>query len=115
YETPELRDDGLDIPQRVRIGSIKPNIGHLEAGAGVLGLIKVLLQLHHRMLVPSITSSRPNPQIAFSRGPFDVQRELEDWPQLFVEAEGRKVPLPRRAGLSSFGVGGANAHVIVEE
>ena len=115
YGSPDLHDPSVTLVQRCTIGSIKPNIGHLEAGAGVVGLIKVLLQLHNRKLLPSITSAQPNPQIPFAQGPFDVQRALEDWPRPVMEVDGRTVTVPRRAAISSFGVGGANAHVIVEE
>ena len=115
HSTPALLDPGLDGTARCGIGSIKPNIGHLEAGAGVLGLIKVLLQLQHATLLPSITSDEPNPQIPFDQTPFYVQRAAAPWRRP-VLARGRKpLELPRRAGLSSFGVGGSNAHVIVEE
>jgi len=115
YGRQDLHDSALTLEHRCRLGSIKPNIGHLEAGAGVLGLIKVLLQFQHRMLLPSITSSQPNPQIPFAQGPFDVQRELAEWQQPVADVNGKSMAVPRRAGLSSFGVGGANAHVIVEE
>ena len=115
YGDPELRDPSLALEQHTRIGSIKPNIGHLEAGAGVMGLIKVLLQLHHGMLLPSITSNEPNPQIAFARGVFDVQTTLEPWTRRTVEVNGGSMAIPRRAAINSFGVGGANAHVVVEE
>lgn len=94
-------------PARAAIGSIKPNIGHLEAGAAVLSLIKVLLQLQKRTLLPSVSSPELNPQIPFADVPFALQRMLEPWP---APAAG-----PRRAGVSSFGVGGANVHVILEE
>ena len=115
YTDPELRDPTLSIEPTCTMGSIKPNVGHLEAGAGVVGLIKVLLQLVHRTRVPSLTSARLSPQIPFDQGPFDVQRAAGDWPQPVAHVDGRAVALPRRAGLNSFGVGGANAHVIVEE
>ena len=115
YDSTELHDGAINVVPSCRLGSIKPNIGHLEAGAGVLGLIKVLLQLRHRMLLPSITSTRPNPQIQFERGPFDVQRDLAEWRPPVLQIDGRTMPAPRRAGLSSFGVGGANAHVVIEE
>lgn len=106
--------------QYCAIGSVKSNIGHLEAAAGVAGLTKVLLQMKHRTLVPSIHSDTLNPYIEFQRSPFQVQRTLETWkrPQLEVTgADGvaRRVELPRLAGISSFGAGGSNAHVIVEE
>ncbi|MFH8902656.1 SDR family NAD(P)-dependent oxidoreductase [Streptomyces coeruleorubidus] len=88
------------------IGSVKSNIGHLESAAGIAGLTKVLLQFRHRTLVPSLHSAELNPNIDFERSPFRVQRELSAWPD-----DDR----PRRAGLSSFGAGGANAHLVLEE
>lgn len=91
--------------RRCRIGSVKSNVGHLEAAAGMAALTKVLLQLEHRQLVPSLHSDTVNPHIDFERSPFDVQRALEPW-----ESTGM-----RRAGISSFGAGGANAHLVVEE
>ncbi|MCX7366161.1 MAG: beta-ketoacyl synthase N-terminal-like domain-containing protein [Alphaproteobacteria bacterium] len=87
------------------LGSAKTNIGHLEAAAGIAGFIKVVLQMQHRQLVPSLHSAELNPGIDFARTPFVVQQRLEEW-----RATG-----PRLAGVSSFGAGGANAHVIVEE
>lgn len=87
------------------IGSIKSNIGHLEANAGLAGLTKILLQFKHRKLLPSIHSEALNPNIDFARTPFYVQRDCVDW-------TGRT---KRRAALSSFGAGGSNAHVILEE
>jgi FkbH-like protein len=115
YTDPELQDPGVAIDHACTIGSIKPNIGHLEAGAGVVGLIKILLQFAHKQRVPSRTSARLNPQIPFDQLPFDVQRGLADWPQPTAQIGDRTVTVPRRAGLNSFGVGGANAHLIVEE
>lgn len=115
YTSPDLYDDAVTVSARCRLGSIKPNIGHLEAGAGVLGLIKVLLQMQHGTLAPSMTSRDPNPQIPFARTPFEVQRTLEAWDRPVIRIGGIETTVPRRAGLSSFGVGGANAHVIVEE
>ena len=112
---PELRDDSLEGETRCSLGSIKPNIGHLEAGAGVLGLIKILLQLQHRTLLPSVTSAEPNPQIPFSRTGFEIQRLRTPWTAPVFQRNGTPVHVPRRAALSSFGVGGANVHVIVEE
>ncbi|BAV98003.1 non-ribosomal peptide synthetase [Lysobacter enzymogenes] len=88
------------------IGSVKSNIGHLEAAAGVAGVTKVLLQLRHRQLAPSLHAQRPNPHIAFESGPFRLQRELTPWPA----TAGRRI-----ASVSSFGAGGANAHLILEE
>jgi polyketide synthase PksN len=93
-------------PGRWPIGSVKSNVGHLESAAGVAGLTKVLLQFAHRTLVPSLHAGELNPNIDFDRSPFRVQRELAEWPD-----EDR----PRRAGLSSFGAGGSNAHLVLEE
>ncbi|KMO28130.1 hypothetical protein VP06_28590 [Methylobacterium aquaticum] len=88
------------------LGSIKPNIGHLEAAAGIAGLTKVLLQLRHGALAPSLHAEPANPEIDFAGTPFRVQTALAPWPR----RDG-----PRRAGISSFGLGGANAHLILEE
>lgn len=88
------------------IGSVKTNVGHLDAAAGVTGLIKAVLALKHRQLPPSLHFERPNPNIDFSRTPFYVNAKLADW-----ESNGA----PRRAGVSSFGIGGTNAHVVLEE
>jgi amino acid adenylation domain-containing protein len=94
------------------IGSAKTNVGHLELAAGVVGVIKVLLQLRHRTLAPSLNSDPPNPYINFSGSPFFVVREAQAW-QAVRDGRGRE--LPRRAGVSSFGFGGVNAHVVLEE
>jgi acyl transferase domain-containing protein/NAD(P)-dependent dehydrogenase (short-subunit alcohol dehydrogenase family) len=92
--------------QPCALGSVKSNIGHLEAAAGIAGLTKVLLQLQHSTLVPSIHAEQLNPHIDFASTPFVVQRQSSPW--LASTA-------PRIAALSSFGAGGANAHVLVEE
>src|SRR6185436_6144629 len=112
FSDPSLRNASIDLAARCTIGSVKPNIGHLEAGAGVMGLIKVLLQLDRRALLPSITSSEPSPHIPFAETPFSVQRTLAPWSRPRALAEGVPVEVPRRAGLNSFGVGGANAHIL---
>ena len=88
------------------IGSVKTNIGHLEAVAGLAGLTKVALSLKHRMLPASLHFNEPNPEILFKELPLRVQQSLAPWP----EAGGSRI-----AGVSSFGFGGTNAHVIVEE
>lgn len=88
------------------IGSVKTNIGHTDAAAGVAGLIKTALALTYKTLPPSLNFKNPNPEIDFVNSPFYVNTGLSDWP------EG---PTPRRAGVSSFGIGGTNAHVIIEE
>ena len=89
------------------IGSVKTNIGHLDAAAGVAGLIKTVLALEHRVLPPSLHFETPNPNIDFASSPFRVNAALTDWP--------RSDDAPRRAGVSSFGIGGTNAHVVLEE
>lgn len=111
-----LRTAGGDaLPQNLAIGSVKSNIGHCESAAGIAAVTKVLLQLKHRELVPSLHSAVPNPHIDFERTPFRVQQHLEPWhrPTLIVDGEERE--LPRVAGVSSFGAGGSNAHVILAE
>jgi acyl transferase domain-containing protein len=93
--------------QYCAIGSVKANIGHLDAAAGIAGLIKTVLALEHRQLPPAANFERPNPDIRFERTPFYVNTALADW-------EGRG-DAPRRAGVSAFGFGGTNAHVVIEE
>jgi amino acid adenylation domain-containing protein len=95
-----------DDRQFCALGSIKTNVGHLDAAAGVTGLIKTALSLKHAMLPPTLHYRTPNPQIDFEASPFFVNTALTAWPA----GTG-----PRRAGVSSFGVGGTNAHVVVEE
>ncbi|MEU1026234.1 polyketide synthase dehydratase domain-containing protein, partial [Streptomyces sp. NPDC005904] len=97
--------------RRWPIGSVKSNIGHLESAAGIAGLTKVLLQFKHQRLAPSLHADELNPNIDFGRSPFLVQREAADWPA----PAGEHGPAPRRAGLSSFGAGGSNAHLVIEE
>lgn len=89
------------------IGSVKTNIGHLEGAAGIAGVIKVVLQLRHRTLVPSLHAEQLNPHVDWANAPFRVQRELVPW----------QAPLgaARRAGVSSFGAGGSNAFCLLEE
>jgi acyl transferase domain-containing protein/acyl-CoA synthetase (AMP-forming)/AMP-acid ligase II len=94
-----------------KLGSAKSNIGHLDAAAGMAGLTKVLLQMKHRKIVPSLHASALNPNIDFQRTPFELNQSLSEWEQPVVNGE----PRPRIAGISSFGAGGANAHVIVRE
>lgn len=101
--------------QYCSIGSIKSNIGHLESAAGIAALTKVLLQMKHKQLVPSIHASEPNPNINFRQSPFYLQQSLEEWRQPTVLQDGKEKKIPRIAGISSFGAGGSNAHLIVEE
>ena len=97
------------------IGSAKSNIGHLESAAGIAAVTKVLLQLKHRQIVPSLHSEVLNPNIDFKNTPFVVQQELSEWKRPVVEIDGEKKEYPRIAGISSFGAGGSNAHIIIEE
>jgi phthiocerol/phenolphthiocerol synthesis type-I polyketide synthase E len=87
------------------IGSVKTNIGHLDVAAGIAGLIKVVLALEHKEIPPSLNFERPNPASDFASSPFHVQRTHSKW-----APEGRRL-----AGVSSFGIGGTNAHAVVEE
>ncbi|MGD9365527.1 MAG: SDR family NAD(P)-dependent oxidoreductase [Desulfobacteraceae bacterium] len=96
-----------DKKQFCRIGSVKTNIGHLEAAAGVAGLIKVLLMMKHRRIPGIVNLEQLNPIIDFKNSPFKVARETVAW-----KSFGRSIPL--RAGVSSFGMGGVNSHVILE-
>ncbi|MEO8378059.1 MAG: SDR family NAD(P)-dependent oxidoreductase, partial [Acidobacteriota bacterium] len=93
------------------IGSAKSNIGHCESAAGIAGLTKVLLQMQHQQIVPSLHSTQLNPHIDFDTTPFVVNQTLKAWERPVID--GRS--LPRIAGISSFGAGGSNAHMIVEE
>lgn len=97
------------------IGSVKSNIGHCESAAGIAGLSKILLQMKHGQLAPSLHAEALNPNIRFGETPFYVQQELTEWKRPVIECDGVFREVPRMAGISSFGAGGANAHVIVEE
>ncbi|MFF5204857.1 SDR family NAD(P)-dependent oxidoreductase [Streptosporangium sp. NPDC000396] len=88
------------------IGSVKSNIGHLSQAAGIISLIKAVMALEHGLIPPTINYERPNPAIDFDDTPFYVASTLSKW-----EADGG----PRRAAVSSFGIGGTNAHVVLEE
>ncbi len=93
-------------PGTCALGSVKSNVGHLDAAAGITGLIKTVLALEHREIPPSLHFETPNPQIDFAAGPFRVNAALTSWP---------RNGSPRRAGVSSFGLGGTNVHVVLEE
>lgn len=106
-EIEALRKVYGELPaQSVRIGSVKTNIGHLDAAAGIAGLIKTVLAIHHQQLPPSLHYIEPNPKAALDTSPFRVNEHLSDW------TDSQK---PLRAAVSSFGIGGTNAHVILEE
>ena len=100
-----------DDRQFCAIGSAKSNIGHCESAAGIAGLTKVLLQMQHGLLAPSLHADELNPAINFEQTPFRVNRELTAWERPVINGK----TYPRLAGISSFGAGGANAHVLVEE
>ena len=93
-------------PRRCVLGSLKANLGHLDAAAGVAGLMKTVLALKHRTLPPTPHFQKPNPRIDFDAGPFHVLSEARPWGDGSTR---------RRAGVSSFGIGGTNAHVVLEE
>ncbi|MEU3252301.1 SDR family NAD(P)-dependent oxidoreductase [Streptomyces sp. NPDC006997] len=105
------RDGGA--PGHCVIGSAKPVIGHLEAAAGMAGLTKVLMALRHRTLPAVGDIGAPAPGIRWEGTPFRLPTAPEPWPSPVDPDDGR--PLPRRAAVSAFGAGGANAHVVIEE
>ncbi|HEX2925758.1 MAG TPA: beta-ketoacyl synthase N-terminal-like domain-containing protein, partial [Ruminiclostridium sp.] len=109
-----FRKDTLDTGF-CAIGSVKSNIGHLEAAAGIAAVTKVVLQMKHKKIVPSLHSLELNPNINFEKTPFKVQQELTEWKRPVVWNNGEGKEYPRIAGISSFGAGGSNAHVIIEE
>ncbi|MGL4487375.1 MAG: beta-ketoacyl synthase N-terminal-like domain-containing protein [Yersinia sp. (in: enterobacteria)] len=91
-------------PQQTAIGSLKSNVGHLDTAAGIASLLKAGLAIWQRQIPPSLNFSRPNPAIDFASTPFYVPQQLRPWPS----------DTPRRAAVSSFGIGGSNAHAILE-
>jgi acyl transferase domain-containing protein len=95
-----------DKRQFCGLGSVKTNIGHLDAAAGVIGLIKALLAVKHGVIPPSLHFNAPNPKLDLPNSPFYVPATATAWPGELS---------PRRAGVSSFGIGGTNVHVILEE
>ncbi len=87
------------------VGSVKTNLGHLQMASGIVGLIKATLCLDRQKIPASLHFNNPNPQIDFERSPFYVNTQLQDW----------RSQTPRRAGVNSLGIGGTNAHVVLEE
>jgi acyl transferase domain-containing protein/NAD(P)-dependent dehydrogenase (short-subunit alcohol dehydrogenase family)/acyl carrier protein len=87
------------------LGSVKSNFGHLDAAAGVTGLIKTVLALQHHTLPPTVHFENPNPKLNLENSPFFISNTARDW----------VADSPRRAGVSSFGIGGTNAHVVLQE
>ena len=102
----EAHSPGRGRSEKCALGSLKTNIGHLDAAAGIAGLLKVILSLKHREIPASLNCGTPNPAIDFANSPFYVNTALRNWasPTGFL-----------RAGVSAFGIGGTNAHVVVEE
>lgn len=94
------------------LGSVKTNIGHLEAAAGISGVLKVLLMFRHQKMPGNVHLQTANPYLDLAESPFYLVRETQPWPAMKA-ADGRS--LPRVAGVSSFGIGGANAHIVLEE
>ncbi|WP_328345676.1 type I polyketide synthase [Micromonospora sp. NBC_00421] len=98
--------DGRVRGAELRVGSVKTNVGHLEGAAGVVGLLKAALCIRHRELVPSLNYENPNPDIAFDESKLAVQESLGSWP---------RPDEPLFAGVSSFGMGGTNCHVVLSD
>jgi amino acid adenylation domain-containing protein len=98
--------ESTDAKQTCPLGSVKGNIGHLDAASGVASLIKTALALRHGVIPPSVNCTTPNPALHLEDSPFFINTELRPW---------ERGEQPRRASVSSFGVGGTNAHVILEE
>jgi acyl transferase domain-containing protein len=96
-----------DERQFCAIGSVKSNVGHLLGAAGIAGLVKVVLALHHGWLPPTLNVARLNPRIEFERTPFRVASSSSAWP--------REPGKALRAGINSFGFGGTNCHMLLEE
>ena len=97
-----------DAPRgSIALGSAKSNIGHLKAGAGAAGLLKATLALYHKQLPPTLNAERPNPNFDFADSPFTLNTELREWEQTGS--------CPRRAGVSAYGFGGTNFHLVLEE
>ncbi len=91
----------------IALGSVKSNVGHLKAGAGAAGLLKTVWAVHERMLPPTLNARPANPKIDFAATPFDLNHELREW----TAPAGQ----PRRAGVSAYGFGGTNFHLVLEE
>ncbi len=99
------------ITEKCAVGSIKSNMGHAESAAGMAGLTKVILQMKYKKLVPSIHCDQLNKNINFNELPFVVQKKTETWEH--KKSNGKDIPY--LAGLSAFGAGGSNAHLLIEE
>ncbi|MCG6989234.1 MAG: acyltransferase domain-containing protein, partial [Gemmatimonadetes bacterium] len=110
-ETMQSAFAGQGLPVgSVALGSVKSNIGHLKGGAGAAGVLKATLALHHKALPPTVNFRAPNPAIDFTTSPFRVNTEMRTW-----EKHGSNGDAVRRAGVSAFGFGGTNFHMVLEE
>lgn len=108
-----LKEESIDFSNKYcALGTIKTNVGHLEAAAGIAGLIKTVLSIEHQKIPPILHLTELNPQIKLEDSPFYIVKELQRWEPLFEES---KQQLPLRAGISSFGFSGSNAHLILEQ
>ncbi len=105
--TQAFRSGGASGTGFCALGALKTNIGHLDAAAGIAGLIKAVLVLKHRLIPPVLHFEQPNPQLRLEESPFRIDKTLREWPS--------EAGAPRRAGVSAFGAGGTNAHVVLEE
>ncbi|UWF47088.1 SDR family NAD(P)-dependent oxidoreductase [Pseudomonas sp. N3-W] len=101
--------------QTCALGSVKSNIGHAESAAGMAGLSKILLQMKHGMLAPTLHAQPGNPRIDFSQTPLRLVQTAQVWERRIKHQDGHTWLMPRIAGLSSFGAGGANAHLLIAE
>ncbi|MEL6554840.1 MAG: beta-ketoacyl synthase N-terminal-like domain-containing protein [Cyanobacteria bacterium J06621_11] len=106
FEASAAQTSNTQQKKSCAIGSVKTNIGHLDAAAGISGFIKTVLALKHQQIPATLHFQQPNPNIDFDNSPFYVNAALTDW----VSTDS-----PRRAGVSSFGIGGTNAHIVLEE
>ncbi|MFD5565109.1 type I polyketide synthase [Kitasatospora griseola] len=102
----QLHPEATDETGYCALGAVKGNVGHLDAAAGVTAFIKAVLALRHRAIPPIVNFSEPNPGLKLETSPFYVPTELRDWPG---------AEHPRRAGVSAFGIGGTNVHVVLQE
>lgn len=104
--TQAFNENGKVDKEYCAISSVKANIGHLDAAAGITGFIKAALSLYNAKIPPAINFEAPNPTIPFKESPFYITKELKNW---------EEKNHPRRAGVSAFGIGGTNAHIVLEE
>lgn len=104
-----------DEKQYCSIGAGKTNTGHMESASGISAVTKVILQMKHKQLAPSLHSEKLNPKIDFEETPFYVQHQLEEWKQPVLRENGEEKKYPRRAGVTSYGAGGSYGFLLLEE